>query len=154
MVENVMALISRLSRTHVYRNVEAVCNHLHCDAKQTVQASSLSCSQHSPASSLSTETLSLESPPELSTPPFDYRTIHVPQNCQKVPCRHQSHCAIELEQVSTLAHPDFPVCQRHHVFLSTRVHDHIQQVTRFVRREIGVVANRQSVQRKSRNITD
>ena len=34
----------------------------------------------------------------------------------------------------------FPVCQRHHVFLSTRVHDHIRQVTRLVRREIGVVA--------------
>ena len=34
----------------------------------------------------------------------------------------------------------FPICQRHHVFLSTRVHDHIQQETRFVRREIGVVA--------------
>ena len=48
----------------------------------------------------------------------------------------------------------FPLCQRHHVFLSTRVHDHIRQVTRFVRREIGVVANRQGVQRESRNMTD
>ena len=46
-----------------------------------------------------------------------------------------------------------PVCQRHHVFRSTRVHDHIQQVTRFVRRE-RVVANRQSVQPESRNTTD
>ena len=39
-------------------------------------------------------------------------------------------------------------CQRHHVFLETNVHDHIQQVTRFVRGEIGVVPKRQSVQRE------
>ena len=42
----------------------------------------------------------------------------------------------------------------HHVFLSTRVHDHVQQVSRFVRREIGDVGNRQNVQRDSSNVED
>ena len=47
-----------------------------------------------------------------------------------------------------------PVCQRHHVFLSTRVHDLFEQVPRFTRREIRVVANRQSVRRDSRIVAN
>ena len=76
----------------------------------------------------------------LSTPPFCYRTIHAPTNCQKLPCRHQSHLSKFPQWLTQTS----PVCQRHHVFLSTRVLDHIQHVSRFARREIRVVANRQS----------
>ena len=70
-------------------------------------------------------------PPKLSTPPFCYRTIHAPTT--KLPknsqCRHQSHCASELEQVFNNGSPRLLQSANDHcVFLSTRVHDHIQQV--------------------------
>ena len=69
-----------------------------------------------------------------------------------VPCRHQSHCASEPEQVSTTAHPDFSSLPT-----TPRVPQHqsplivFNRVNRFFRREIGVVANRQSVRRDSRS---
>ena len=65
-----------------------------------------------------------------------------------------SHVVTSRTAQSNLSRFQQWLTQTLHVFLSTRVHDHLQQVTRSVIREIGVVANRQSVQRESRNITD
>ena len=95
------------TENHAYHNVEAVCNRLHCAARETEQVPSQCCNQHSPVSLLSTETWQLELPAKLSTPPFCYRTIHAPQNCQKLLRRRQSHCASELEQVSNNRSPGF-----------------------------------------------
>ena len=45
-----------LTGNHAYRNVDAECNRLDCDARQTELASSQCCNQHSPVSLLNIET--------------------------------------------------------------------------------------------------
>ena len=64
----------------------------------------------------------------LSTPPFDFRTIHAPYTTAR-----NSHVVTSRTAQTNLSRfqhrltQTFPVCQRHQVFLRTRVHDHIQQ---------------------------
>ena len=140
-----------VTRNHAYRNVEAVCNGLHV-------------TQHR------------MSRPHLdaitSTHQFRCRTQRPGSSSRHQSCQlHHLVIAPSTHHKTAMSSP-VALCKRtwagfnngsprllqsakrHHVFLSTRVHDHIPQVSRFVKRDIRVVANRQSVRRDSRNVAN
>ena len=137
-----MALISQLFLTRIdtCRNVEAMCNHFHCDARQTVTSThQLRCRTQRLGNSSRHQSCQLHH--LIIAPSTHHKTA---RNAHVVGSRTAQANLSKFQQWLTQT---FPVCQRRHVFLSTIVHDHIQQFSRFVRRKIGVVANRQNVQR-------